>query len=68
MVARSRIYISLLCALAIGIAIMARPGNRARDNYHLGHVMQLSKLYEITGEPALKEYSDRFAAYAKEGL
>ena len=47
---------------------MARPGNRARDNYHLGHVMQLSKLHEITGEPALKEYSDRFAAYAKEGL
>ena len=51
MVARSRIYISLLCALAIGIAIMARTGNRARDNYHLGHVMQLSKLYEITGNP-----------------
>lgn len=43
-------------------------GNRARDNYHQGHVAQLQKLYEITGEPVLKEYSDRFAAYAKEGL
>ena len=43
-------------------------GNRARDNYHHGHVVQLSKLYEITGEPTLKESSDRFAAYAKEGL
>jgi len=43
-------------------------GNRARDNYHQGHIAQLQKLYEITGEPVLKEYSDRFAAYAKEGL
>jgi hypothetical protein len=39
-------------------------GNRARDNYHQGHVAQLQTLYEITGEPVLKEYSDRFAAYA----
>lgn len=38
-------------------------GNRARDNYHQGHIIQLGKLYEITGEPILKEYSDRFAAY-----
>jgi hypothetical protein len=43
-------------------------GNRARDNCHQGHIVQLNGLYEITGEPALKEYSDRFAAYAKEGL
>jgi hypothetical protein len=40
-------------------------GNRARDNYHQGHVIQLGKLYEITGEPVLKEDSDRFAAYAR---
>lgn len=39
-------------------------GNRARDNYHQGHIVQLARLYEITGEPVLKEYSDRFAAYA----
>ena len=43
-------------------------GNRARDNYHHGHVMQLNKLYERTGDLTLKHYSDRFAAYAKEGL
>jgi heparosan-N-sulfate-glucuronate 5-epimerase len=40
-------------------------GNRARDNYHQGHIIQLGKLYEITGEPILKEYSDRFATYDK---
>lgn len=39
-------------------------GNRARDNYHEGHINQLGKLYEITGEPILKEYRDRFIAYA----
>jgi heparosan-N-sulfate-glucuronate 5-epimerase len=44
--------------------------NWARDNYHWGHIAQLGKLYEITGEPMLKEYSDRFAKYAedKQGL
>lgn len=39
-------------------------GNLARDNYHQGEIIQLGKLYEITGEPVLKEYSDRFTAYA----
>ena len=43
-------------------------GNRARDNYHKGHIIQLGRLYEITGEPVLKEYSDKFASYAKQGL
>jgi len=38
-------------------------GTRARDNYHHGHIAQLAKLYDITGEPVLKEYSDRFASY-----
>jgi hypothetical protein len=41
-----------------------KDGNKARDNYHQGHIMQLGRLYEITGEPVLKEYSDRFTAYA----
>lgn len=41
---------------------------RARDNYHQVHVIQLGKLHEITGEPALKHYSDRFASYAGQGL
>lgn len=40
-------------------------GNRARENYHQGHIIQLGKLFEITGEPALKEYSDMFARYAR---
>jgi hypothetical protein len=43
-------------------------GNRARDNYHQGHITQLGRLYEITGEPILKQYSDRFASYAGQGL
>jgi hypothetical protein len=34
----------------------------------MGTIVQPGRLYEITGEPVLKEYSDRFAAYAKEGL
>jgi heparosan-N-sulfate-glucuronate 5-epimerase len=38
-------------------------GTRARDSYHQSHVSQLGRLYEITGEPALKEYRDRFAGY-----
>ena len=38
-------------------------GTKARDSYHGAHVSQLARLYEITGEPALKEYSDRFAGY-----
>ena len=43
-------------------------GTRARDNYHQGHITQLGKLYALTGEPALKQYSDRFASYAGQGL
>ena len=43
-------------------------GTKARDNYHQGHIIQLGKLYAITGEPALKQYSDRFASYAGQGL
>jgi heparosan-N-sulfate-glucuronate 5-epimerase len=44
-------------------------GHVARENYHRGQTAQLGMLYEITGEPVLKEYGDRFAAYAaKEGL
>lgn len=43
-------------------------GTQARENYHQGHIMQLGKLYAITGEPALKQYSDRFASYAGQGL
>jgi hypothetical protein len=39
-------------------------GHIARDNYHRGQTTQIGMLYEITGEPILKEYSDRFAAYA----
>ncbi|HEX2014982.1 MAG TPA: D-glucuronyl C5-epimerase family protein [Nitrososphaera sp.] len=39
-------------------------GNRARDNYHGAHIRQLATLYEITGEPLLKEYSEKFAGYA----
>jgi hypothetical protein len=42
-------------------------GNRAKDNYHKGHIAQLGRLYEITGEPVLKEYSDRFAACTGRG-
>lgn len=43
-------------------------GNRALDNYHQGHIIQIGKLYKITGEPALKEYSDRLVSYAGQGL
>ncbi|UVS67852.1 D-glucuronyl C5-epimerase family protein [Nitrososphaera viennensis] len=42
-------------------------GNRAKDNYHQGHIAQLGKLYEITGEPVLKEYCDKFAACVRQG-
>jgi len=36
--------------------------NRAQENYHHGHIDQLSKLYEITEEQLLREYSDKFSA------
>jgi hypothetical protein len=39
-------------------------GHVARDNYHRGQTTQIGMLYDITGEPVLKQYSDRFTAYA----
>lgn len=40
-------------------------GTEARSNYHGAHISQLARLYEITGEPVLKQYSDRFAGYGQ---
>jgi hypothetical protein len=39
-------------------------GTVASDSYHEGHIKQLNYLYEITGEPILKEYSTKFAEYS----
>jgi tetratricopeptide (TPR) repeat protein len=36
-------------------------GNLASNGYQKIHTEQLAKLYEITGEPILKSYSDKFA-------
>lgn len=36
-------------------------GNLASKGYQKIHTEQLAKLYEITGEPILKSYSDKFA-------
>lgn len=41
---------------------------KARHNYHQAHIVQLGRLYDITGEPLLKQYSERFASYAGQGL
>lgn len=41
---------------------------RARDNYHQAHILQLGRLYDVTGESLLKQYSERFASYAGQGL
>jgi heparosan-N-sulfate-glucuronate 5-epimerase len=38
-------------------------GDRATNGYQKIHTEQLAKLYEITGEPILKSYSDKFARY-----
>lgn len=38
-------------------------GNNASDVYHGAHIEQLAQLYRITGQPVLKEYSDKFAQY-----
>jgi hypothetical protein len=38
-------------------------GNLASDGYQKIHTEQLAKLYEITGEPILKSYSDKFAGH-----
>jgi hypothetical protein len=40
-------------------------GTRARDNYHYAHVAQLESLHAITGEPVLRDYSERFARYSE---
>jgi heparosan-N-sulfate-glucuronate 5-epimerase len=37
----------------------------AMTDYHKGHIQQLEMLYEITREPILKDYADRFEKYLK---
>jgi D-glucuronyl C5-epimerase C-terminus len=37
--------------------------NRASEHYHKIHIDHLKKLYNISGEPILKKYSDRFTKY-----
>jgi hypothetical protein len=39
-----------------------------KDYYHYAHIAQLAKLYDITGEPVLNEYSSKFAGHSKQGL
>jgi heparosan-N-sulfate-glucuronate 5-epimerase len=39
--------------------------NLASRDYHTAQIIQLRKLYEITGESTLKEYSDRFDKYKR---
>jgi heparosan-N-sulfate-glucuronate 5-epimerase len=39
--------------------------NLASIDYHKAQITQLEKLYEITGESTLKEYSERFDKYRK---
>jgi hypothetical protein len=39
--------------------------NLASRDYHTAQIVQLRKLYEITGESTLKEYSDRFDKYKR---
>jgi hypothetical protein len=38
-------------------------GNLASNGYQKIHTEQLAKLYEITGEPIIKRYSDKFAGH-----
>jgi hypothetical protein len=40
--------------------------NEASKGYHTSHINQLKELYDITKEPILKEYSDRFARYSSQ--
>jgi hypothetical protein len=40
-----------------------RKGNLASEKYHNIHIRQLSLLYNITGDPLFKEYSDKFKDY-----
>ena len=37
--------------------------DRSTKTYHKIHIDHLNRLYNITGEPILKEYADRFGAY-----
>lgn len=37
----------------------------AMTDYHKGHIQQLEMLYQITREPILKDYADRFEKYLK---
>ena len=39
--------------------------NWAMTNYHKGQIQQLKMLYQITREPILKDYADRFEKYLK---
>ncbi len=38
-------------------------GNLATESYQRMHIAQLEKLYELTKEPVLKKYSDKFVDY-----
>ena len=40
-----------------------RKTNLASEHYHKIHIDHLNKLYNITGEPILKKYADRFTKY-----
>jgi heparosan-N-sulfate-glucuronate 5-epimerase len=37
--------------------------DRSTNTYHKIHIDHLNRLYNITGEPILKEYADRFSKY-----
>lgn len=39
-------------------------GRRASPHYHAIHVRQLARLHEITGDPRLVEWRDRFQSYS----
>ena len=39
--------------------------NWAMTGYHKGHIQQFKMLYQITKEPILKDYADRFEKYLK---
>lgn len=39
--------------------------NWAMTDYHKGHIQQFKMLYQITREPILKDYADRFEKYLK---
>jgi hypothetical protein len=39
--------------------------NWAMTDYHKGHIQQLKMLYQITREPILNDYTDRFEKYLK---